>query len=85
MSHHWAQKVKRPCIWGVIVVAILFIFLLSRHFGVILGTKMGPKSTQGRLWNPIVPAGGPPSAQGCHLARFGARFGISFGSHSVPK
>ena len=51
---------------------------------VILSTLMGAKSTQGRLWDPIVPPGGPLSAQGCHLARFGVRFGVSFGSNSVP-
>ena len=35
---------------------------------VILGTQMGAKSKQGRLWDPIVPPGGPLSAQGCHVA-----------------
>ena len=61
----------------------VFLGVYVCHFWAILDTKMGPKSTQGRLWDPIVPPGGPLSAQGCHLVRFGAHVGISSGPHSV--
>ena len=83
MSPHFVtKKINRPYILGIILGAILL--MLGLMF-VILGTQMGAKSTEGRLWDPIVPPGGPLSAQGCHLARFAARFGVSLGSHSVPK
>ena len=55
------------------------------HFGVILGTKIVPKATQGHLWGPMAPQGGPLSAQGCHLVGFGDHFGVVLGTLSAQK
>ena len=79
-QHTWIVTTSQSPMYFGWHFGVNFVYL-----GVLLGAKMYTKSTQGRLWDPIVPQGGPLSAQGCHLARFGGRFGVSFGPHSVPK